>query len=187
MLKPHFLYWRNVAMALIVLAVLATGSWWLFRQNARPYTIAVLPFKNLSAEPDSDYFSDGLTDEIISDLSIIDGLQVKSRTSSFFFKDKPSNIHDVGAQLGATLVLEGSVLRSGDKLRINARLVRISDDVTLWSNSFDRQLKDVFAIQDEISRSIVNQLRLKLGQGQRRYNTNLEAYDLYLKAQTLSQ
>jgi TolB-like protein/DNA-binding winged helix-turn-helix (wHTH) protein/Tfp pilus assembly protein PilF len=186
-LKPHFLRWRNAAMALVVLAVLATGSWWWFRQNAGPYTIAVLPFKNLSAEPDSGYFSDGLTDEIISDLSIIDGLQVKSRPSSFFFKDKPSNIHDVGTQLGATLVLEGSVLRSGDKLRINARLVRISDDVPLWSNSFDRQLKDIFAIQDEISRSIVNQLRLKLGQGQRRYNTNLEAYDLYLKAQTLSQ
>jgi TolB-like protein/DNA-binding winged helix-turn-helix (wHTH) protein/Tfp pilus assembly protein PilF len=187
-LKSHVLSWRNAAMALVVLAVLATGSWWLFRQNAGPpYTIAVLPFKNLSAEPDSDYFSDGLTDEIISDLSIIDGLQVKSRTSSFFFKDKPSNMHEVGAQLGAKFVLEGSVLRSGDRLRINARLVRVSDDVPLWSNSFDRQLKDVFAIQDEISRSIVNQLRLKLGQGQRRYNTNLEAYDLYLKAQTLSQ
>ncbi len=185
-LKPRFLYWRNTAVALVVLAVLATGSWWLFRQNARLYTIAVLPFKNLSAEPDSDYFSDGLTDEIISDLSIIDGLQVKSRTSSFFFKDKPSNIHEVGSQLGANFVLEGSVLRSGDRLRINARLVRVSDDVPLWSNSFDRQLEDVFSIQDEISRSIVNQLRLKLGQGQRRYNTNLEAYDLYLKAQTLS-
>jgi DNA-binding winged helix-turn-helix (wHTH) protein len=93
--KPHFPRWRNAAMALVILSVIATGSWWLFRQNAGPYTIAVLPFKNLSAEPDSDYFSDGLTDEIISDLSIIDGLQVKSRTSSFFFKDKPSNIHDV--------------------------------------------------------------------------------------------
>jgi len=186
-LKPHFLRWRNAAVALVVLAVLATGSWWLFRQNAGPYTIAVLPFKNLSAEPDSDYFSDGLTDEIISDLSIIDGLQVKSRTSSFSFKDKANNIHEVGAQLGAKLVLEGTVLRSGNKLRINAQLVRVSDDVPLWSNSFDRELKDVFAIQDEISRSIVNQLRLKLGRGQRRYNTNLEAYDLYLKAQTLSQ
>jgi TolB-like protein/DNA-binding winged helix-turn-helix (wHTH) protein/Tfp pilus assembly protein PilF len=187
-LKSHILSWRNTAMALVVLAVLATGSWWLFRQNAGPaYTIAVLPFKNLSAEPDSDYFSDGLTDEIISDLSIIDGLQVKSRTSSFFFKDKPTNIHDVGTQLGVKFVLEGSVLRAGDKLRVNARLVRVSDDVPLWSNSFDRELKDVFAIQDEISRSIVNELRLKLGQGQRRYNTNLEAYDLYLKAQTLTR
>ena len=174
-------------MATVVLVVLAIGSWWLFRQRTRDYTIAVLPFKNLNSEPGSDYFSDGLTDEIISDLSIIDGLQVKSRTSSFFFKDKPRNIHEVGAQLGATLVLEGSVLRSGDKLRINARLVRVSDDLPLWSNSFDRELKDVFAIQDEISRSIVNELRLKLQRGQRRYNTNLEAYDLYLKALSLTR
>lgn len=186
-LNPFFLHWRKIVMALIVLTLLATGSSWFLRHNFRAYTIAVLPFKNLSAEPDSDYFSDGLTDEIISELSIIDGLEVKSRTSSFFFKNKPGNIHDVGAQLGASLVLEGSVLRSGEKLRVNARLIRVSDDVPLWSNSFDRRLKDVFYIEDEISRSIVNQLRLKLGQGQRRYNTNLEAYDLYLKAQTLTQ
>jgi TolB-like protein/DNA-binding winged helix-turn-helix (wHTH) protein/Tfp pilus assembly protein PilF len=186
-LKRRFLTRRKAAMAAAVLAVLAIGSWWLFQKSPDTYTIAVLPFKNLSSEPDSDYFSDGLTDEVISNLSVIDGLQVKSRTSSFFFKDKPRNIHEVGAELGARLVLEGSVLRSGNKLRINAQLVRVSDDVPLWSNSFDRELKDVFAIQDEISRSIVNQLRLKLGRGQRRYNTNLEAYDLYLKAQTLSQ
>jgi TolB-like protein len=76
---------------------------------------------------------------------MIDGLEVKSQTSSFFFKDKPRNIHEVGAQLGVTLVLEGSVLRSGDKLRINARLVRVSDDFPVWSNTFDRELKDVFA------------------------------------------
>ena len=152
----------------------------------KSYTIAVLPFKNLSSEPDSDYFSDGLTGEIIHNLSIIDGLEVKSQTSSFFFKDKPRNIHDVGAQLGVNLVLEGSVLRSGERLRINTQLIRVSDDVPLWSGHFDRELKDVFAIQDEISRSIVNELRLKLDTGQRRYNTNLEAYDLYLKADTMA-
>jgi TolB-like protein/DNA-binding winged helix-turn-helix (wHTH) protein/Tfp pilus assembly protein PilF len=186
-LKPSLQRWRKAVMAAAVLGVLATGSWWLFRQEPGKYSIAVLPFKNLSSEPNSDYFSDGLTDEIISNLSVIDGLEVKSQTSSFFFKDKPRNIREVGAQLGATLVLEGSVLRSGDKLRINARLVRVSDDHPLWSNSFDRELKDVFAIQDEISRSIVNELRLKLQRGQRRYNTNLEAYDLYLKAISLTR
>lgn len=179
--------WRAVAMVAAALAVLAAGLWWGFRPGIGDYKIAVLPFKNLNPEPGSDYFSDGLTDEIINNLSAIDGLEVKSQTSSFFFKDKPRNIHDVGAQLGATLVLEGSVLRSGDKLRINARLVRVSDDHPLWSNSFDRELKDVFSIQDEISRSIVNELRLKLQRGQRRYNTNLEAYDLYLKAQSLTR
>jgi len=186
-LKPRLMTWRKAAVAVTFLTVVVLGSWLLFRPSTRTYTIAVLPFKNLSPEPDSDYFTDGLTDEIISDLSIINGLEVKSRTSAFLFKDKQRNIREIGNELGAKLVLEGSVLRSSDKLRINARLVRVSDDVPLWSNSFDRELKDLFAIQDEISRSIVNQLRLKLGQGQRRYNTNLEAYDLYLKAQALSR
>jgi TolB-like protein/DNA-binding winged helix-turn-helix (wHTH) protein/Tfp pilus assembly protein PilF len=176
---------NKIGIAAAVLGVLAASSWWLVRPKPGPYAIAVLPFKNLSSEPDSDYFSDGLTDEVIHNLSLIEGLQVKSRTSSFFFKDTPRNVHDVGKQLGVNLVVEGSVLRSSDKLRINAQLIRVSDDFPLWSGRFDRDLKDVFAIQDEISRSIVNELRLRLGRGQRRYNTNLEAYELYLKAQTL--
>src|SRR5262249_18815356 len=182
-----------IAGAVLVLLAIAVGlnlGGWrqrlLTRADAgRIPSIAVLPFKNLSSEPASDYFSDGLTDEIIRNLSIIDGLQVRSRTSSFAFKDKPRNIHEVGVELGVNLVLEGSVLRSGDKLRINAQLVRVSDDVPLWSQRFDREVKDVFAIQDEISRGIVNNLRLKLGRGQRRYETSVEAYDLYLRARTL--
>jgi TolB-like protein/Flp pilus assembly protein TadD len=142
--------------------------------------------KNLSAEPDSDYFSDGLTDELISNLSVIDGLQVKSQTSSFAFKDKPRDIHTIGSQLGANLILEGSVLRAGERLRVNVQLVRVSDDYPLWSGRFERELKDIFAVQDEISLSIVNELRLNLGQGRRRYNTDLETYDLYLKALVLA-
>jgi TolB-like protein/Tfp pilus assembly protein PilF len=147
--------------------------------------IAVLPLKNLSAEPDSEYFVDGLTDEIIRNLAVIQGLQVRSRTSSFAFKDKPRNVHEVGQQLGANLVVEGSVLRAGNQLRVNAQLVKVAGDVPLWAERFDRELKDIFAIQDEISRSIVNKLRLTLGRGQRRYDTNLEAYELYLKGLTL--
>ncbi len=178
--------WRRIGIGAAVLAIVATGAWRLVRPKPGPNTIAVLPFKNLSSEADSDYFSDGLTVEIIHNLSLIDGLEVKSETSSFAFKGAPRKLREVGSQLGASLVLEGSVLRAGDKLRINAQLVRVSDDIPLWSGSFDRELKDVFAIQNEISRSIVNELRLKLGKGQRRYNTNLEAYDLYLKAETLA-
>jgi TolB-like protein/DNA-binding winged helix-turn-helix (wHTH) protein/Tfp pilus assembly protein PilF len=177
--------WPKVAIAAAVLAVMAAGFSWRARPKPGPYAIAVLPFKNLSSESNSDYFSDGLTDEIIRNLSIIDGLQVKSRTSSFAFKDKPRNIHELGAQLGASLVLEGSVLRSGNNLRINAQLVRVSDDAVLWSQRFDRELKDIFAVQDEISRGIVNNLRLKLGHGQRRYETSVEAYDLYLRARAI--
>jgi TolB-like protein len=147
--------------------------------------IAVLPFKNLGVEPESEYFVDGLTDEIIRNLAVIQGLQVRSQTSSFTFKDKPRNLRDVGDQLGANLVVEGSVLRSGSKVRIDAQLIQVAGDTPLWSDRFDRELKDVFDIQDEISRAIVNKLRLTLGRGQRRYDTNVEAYELYLKGRGL--
>ena len=147
--------------------------------------IAVLPLKNLSAEPNSDYFVDGLTDELIRNLAVIEGLDVRSQTSSFAFKDKPRNLREVGEQLGANLVVEGSVLRAGNRLRINAQLVQVAGDVPLWAERFDRELNDIFAIQDEISRAIVNKLRLTLGRGQRRYDTNLDAYELYLKARAL--
>jgi TolB-like protein/DNA-binding winged helix-turn-helix (wHTH) protein/Tfp pilus assembly protein PilF len=176
----------KVTIALGVLAVLAVGAWWRFLPMPdHQYSIAVLPLRNLSPEPGSDYFSDGLTDEIISNLSMLEGLEVKSRTSSFTFKDRPRDIHAVGAQLGAKLILEGSVLRSGDKLRVNVQLFRVADDAPVWSGRYDRELKDVFEVQDEISRSIVNELRLNLGRGQRRYNTNLEAYDFYLRAKSM--
>jgi TolB-like protein/cytochrome c-type biogenesis protein CcmH/NrfG len=168
-----------VASVLIVLASLVFVPRW-FRPETP--TIAVMPFQNLSADPDGEYFVDGLTDEIIRNLSVIDGLDVRSRTSSFVFKGKPRNLRDIAQQLRASLVVEGSVLRSDGRLRINAQLIRAADDVPIWSRSFDRELKEVFAIQDEISRSIVNELRLTLGRGQRRYNTNLEAYELYLRA-----
>jgi serine/threonine protein kinase/tetratricopeptide (TPR) repeat protein len=176
--------WSSIAMGAVLAVAAGFGSaplWW----TSDTPTIAVLPFKNLSADSNSEYFVDGLTDEIIGNLSVIEGLDVRSRTSSFTFKDKPRNVRDVGSLLQVNLVVEGSVLRSDGRLRINAQLVRVADDTPLWSGRFDRELKDVFAIQDEISRSIVNELRLKLGRGQRRYNTNLEAYDRYLRARAL--
>ena len=110
---------------------------------------------------------------------------MRSQTSSFAFKGKQQNIRDAGKQLDAEYILEGSVFRSGQQLRINARLVRVRDDFPLWSGGYDAELTDVFAIQDEISRGIVNGLRLKLGQGRRRYETSAEAYDLYLRARAL--
>ena len=102
--------------------------------------IAVLPLQNLSAEPGSDYFTDGLTDEIIRNLAVIKGMEVRSRTSSFAFKGKARDLRDVGQQLGVNLVVEGSILRSGSKLRINAQLVSIAGDVPLWAERYDREL-----------------------------------------------
>jgi serine/threonine-protein kinase len=176
---------RTFAIAAGLLVLTAAGLLWRTAVAKSPPVIAVLPFKNLSIEPDSDYFVDGLTDEVIRNLSVIDGLAVRSSASSFAFKNKNPGIREVSEQLNANLVLSASVLRAGTRLRIDAQLVRAADDVALWSARYDRELKDIFAIQDEISRSIVNELRLKLGRGQRRYDTNLEAYELYLKGSAL--
>ena len=174
---------RLFAIAAAAAVVVAAAAVWQFRPAAAiDPVIAVMPFKNLSSEPESDYFVDGLTSEVIRNLAVIDGLQVRSQTSSFFFKDRPRDLKAIGEQLKANLIVEADVLRVGNKLRINAQLVPIDSDVPLWSERFDRTLDDVFAIQDEISRAIVNKLRLTLGRGQRRYQTNLQAYELYLRA-----
>ena len=147
--------------------------------------IAVLPFENLSAERDNDYLVDGLTDEIIRNLSVIQGLQVRSRTSSFAFKNRPRNLREVGEQLGANLVVEGAVSRSENRLRVNAQLIQVAGDVPLWAEQFDREINDLFAIQSDISRAIVNKLRLSLSVGQRRYDVNIDTYIFYLKARAL--
>jgi len=152
--------WIWLAAGLAGCALVSAVLWWqgIQRRNA-PIPIAVLPLINLDGNPDHDYFADGLTGEIIRNLSIIDGLAVRSQTSSFAFKGKQQNIRDAGSQLNADYILEGSVFRSGQQLKINARLVRARDDFPLWTDGYDVELTDVFAIQDKISRGIVNGLR----------------------------
>ena len=176
--------WSWVALSGVAMAV-GAAAWWSL-QPRKPTPIAVLPLTNLSLDSADEYFADGLTDEIIRNLSIIDGLAVRSQTSSFAFKGKPRNIHEAGKQLEADYILEGSVLRAGQHLRINAQLIRVRDDFPLWSGRYDRELADVVQVQDEISRGIVNSLRLKLGSGRRRYEISSEVYDLYLRARSLS-
>jgi TolB-like protein len=173
--------WAIAALACLVVVLAGVGWWRLHSQNV-PIPIAVLPLINLNQDPAYDYFADGLTGELIRNLSIIDGLAVRSETSSFAFKGKPQKARDIGRELEADYLLEGSVLRSGQQLRINVQLVRASDDFPVWSGRYSQELTDVFEIQDEISRAVVNNLRLKLGQGRRRYETSTEAYDLYLRA-----
>jgi len=179
--RPRKTLWLMVALAGLAIAIAGVGFWWV-HTKAAPAAIAVLPLTNLSHDTTDDYFADGLTYEIIRNLSIIDGVAVRSQTSSFTLKGKPQNVREAGKQLAADYILEGSVLRSGQQLRINAQLIRVRDDFPLWSGRYDRELTDIFAIQDEISRGIVNSLRLKLGRGRRRYETSVEAYDLYLLA-----
>jgi TolB-like protein/Tfp pilus assembly protein PilF len=170
---------------LVTLALISTAGWWMHR-GVSPIRIAVLPLDNLTRDPANDYFADGLTDELITNLSLIEGLTVRSAASSLTLKGKHSSAREAGAQLQADYILEGAALRSGQKLRVNVRLVRVRDDSPLWSQTYDREVTDVFAIQDEISRHIVNNLRLKLGNGRRRYEASVDAYDLYLRARSLA-
>src|SRR5215472_4303469 len=182
------LLWRKLALAAIVLVLLATGSLWLFRRKngsvqAPPgaQVLAVLPFVNLSSNPQNEYFTDGLTEEIIQSVGLVERLEVTSRTSSFALKGTRIDIHEIGNKLNATVLLEGTVRRAGDQLRVTAQLIRATDGRHIWSSTYDREMQNVFAIQEEIAGSIANALRLKLGSGQRHYTDNLEAYDLYLR------
>ena len=173
-------WWAVAAVVALSISLAGTGWWWT-RASRTSYAVAVLPLENLGPDPANDYFADGLTDEIVRDLSTIEGLTVRSRTSSFSLRDKQLTAAQVGRQLDVEYLLEGSVLHAGERLRVDAQLIRVRDDFPVWSGRFDRELTDVFAIQDEISRGIVNGLRLKLGQGRRRYETSVEAHDLYLR------
>ncbi len=173
--------WLKLGLAGFM-AALAVVAWWRVQRSSPPISIAVLPFENLHHDAADDYLADGLTDELIRNLSTFDGLAPRSRTSSFAMKGKPRNIRQAGRELAADYIVEGSVLRSGERVRIDAQLVRASDDSAVWSAKFERPASDVLAIQDEISRTIVNSLRVKLGRGRRHYEASAEAFDFYLRA-----
>jgi TolB-like protein/class 3 adenylate cyclase/Tfp pilus assembly protein PilF len=150
-------------------------------------SIAVLPFVNISNDPENEYFSDGITEEILNVLTKIKGLQVTSRTSSFAFKNISTDLREIAEKLSVNTILEGSVRRAGSRVRVTAQLINAMDGYHLWSETFDRQIEDIFEVQDEISRKIANQLRIKLTTEEKHENlvkaptTNLEAYNLYLK------
>ena len=151
-------------------------------------TIAVLPFVNMSSDEEQEYFSDGLTEELLNLLARIPQLRVTSRSSAFFYKGKDIRIADVGRELGVGHVLEGSVRRSGDTIRITAQLINVATDAHVWSDTWDRTFRDVFVIQDEIAQSVVDELRLRLvGEGPNAAATDPEAYGLYLRATQLTR
>ena len=149
-------------------------------------SVAILPFTNMSPDPENEYFSDGMSEEIINALGQLRGLRVAARSSSFSFKDQLVDIADVGAKLNVNSVLEGSVRKAGSKLRITAQLIDVADGYHLWSERYDREAGDVFAIQDEIATSIAEQLKVILV-GQQDVSLvkpgtlNLDAYQLYLQ------
>jgi TolB-like protein/tetratricopeptide (TPR) repeat protein len=150
-------------------------------------SIAVLPFVDMSPQKDQEYFCDGMTEDLINRLSNIRDLKVPARTSAFMFKGRTPDMHDVGEKLKVQTALEGSVQKSGNRLRITAQLINIADGYHLWSEKYDRELKDVFVIQDEISSAIVDALQLKLTSQEKKRITghpidNAVAYEFYLKA-----
>jgi serine/threonine protein kinase/tetratricopeptide (TPR) repeat protein len=150
------------------------------------HSIAVLPFADMSPAKDQDYFCEGIAEEIINALTKLDALQVASRSSAFAFKGKNQDIRQVGEQLNVATVMEGSVRKAGNRLRITAQLIKVSDGYHLWSERYDRDLEDVFAVQDEIAANIVRALRVVLTEEQRRaierpHTGNVEAYEFYLR------
>jgi eukaryotic-like serine/threonine-protein kinase len=153
--------------------------------RTEPTSVAVLPFANLSADPDNQYFSDGLAEELINALTRLSGLRVASRTSSFRFRGRDQDIRQIGRDLGVGAILEGSVRRAGARLRISAQLTNTADGYHIWSERYDREMADVFDIQDEIVESIVSALaptlKREVSGAMRRSTENLEAYELYLK------
>lgn len=187
---------KTAALAFALLAVIA-GAVVILSYRPRPAateaapapirSVAVLPMKNLTGDPEDEYFSDGITESLINSLSKIEGLKVISRGSSFAFKGKDADPREAGRLLGAAAVLEGSVLRSGERVRVNVRLAGTPDGQVLWSgDAYDRSAGDILAVQDEIARSVASGLRLRLGgeDGRRlaaRYTNNVEAYEDYLK------
>ena len=158
------------------------------RGGARPAekSVAVLYFESLGGPKEDEYFRDGITEDIITELSKIDGLRVNQRSMVLAFRDKPVVASQVGQQLGAAYVLEGSLRRAGDRLRITAKLVETASGYAVWSERYDREMKDVFEVQDEIARKIAEALRIKLSRQEQdaiaaKPTDNLHAYDLYLR------
>ena len=193
---------RRRALALGVVVLLVAGLLLMLKFGTRPKSaasatnattstadqksIAVLPFVNMSADKDNEYFSDGITEEILNGLARTPGLRVAARTSAFSFKGKNESVQRIGEALKVGMVLEGSVRRAGKQLRITAQLISVADGFHLWSDTFDRQAEDVFAIQTEVAQKVTEVLKVKLLAGSGPNATlagtdNLEAYDLYLR------
>ena len=191
----------NIAIAgLVVVAALFAGYQFLLPEAETPTSastptlttddrpsVAVLPFVNMSSDQENEYFSDGLTEEVLNVLAQVNSLRVAARTSSFFYKGKNENLQQVAAALNVGHILEGSVRKSGNTLRITAQLINAADGFHVWSRTFDREIKDVFSVQDEIAAEVTRGLRVSLLEEptEKQRTQNLVAYDLYLRARQL--
>jgi len=202
--KPRPRYWYKAALAAVAVLVVVAGAWAIWNFYFRPPpiepasvekmayplpdkpSIAVLPFNNLSGDPEQEYFSDGITEEIITALSKVPKLFVIARNSTFTYKGKPVKVKQVAEELGVKYVLEGGVRKAGDKVRITAQLIDALSGHHLWAERYDRNLSDIFAVQDEITKKIITALQVKLTEGetarmQAKGTNSLDAYLLFLQ------
>src|SRR5438046_2699272 len=186
--------WAEIAAALVLLAAIGVAGFFFLRRPGQlasavaENSIAVLPFVNMSDDKEQGYFSDGISEELLNLLSKIPQLKVAARTSSFSFKGKGVEIPEIARQLHVANVLEGSVRRSGNQLRITAQLVRAAEGYHLWSETYDRKMDDIFKIQDEIAGEVVKELKVKLlGAAPKVRTTDPKAYALYLQARELGR
>ena len=186
------LRWVATAAALLALAAIVAGITMFSRYRlgsapaAPEKSIAVLPFGNLSRDPDNAYFADGMQEEILTRLAKIADLKVISRTSTQHYKSAPENLPEIARQLGVAHILEGSVQKSGDAVRVNVQLIKAANDSHLWADTFDRKLTDIFSVESEVAKAVADQLRAKLtGQEEEviaaKPTDNAEAYDAYLR------
>jgi TolB-like protein len=184
--------WAAMTSALLALAAIVAGIPILSRYRAgstlaaSDKSIAVLPFENRSRDSDNAYFADGIQDEILTRLSKIADLKVISRTSTQHYKSAPENLPEIARQLGVAHILEGSVQKSGDSVRVNVQLIKAANDSHLWADTFDRKLTDIFSVESEVAKTIAEQLRAHLsGQEEQviaaKPTDNPEAYDAYLR------
>src|SRR5947208_1122166 len=193
-LKKHrsHVRWAEAAIGLLVLAAIVAAFIFLLRKPTRAVvniaekSIAVLPFENLSRDPDNAYFAEGVQDEILTRLSKIADLKVISRTSTQHYKNAPENLPEIARQLGVANILEGSVQKNGDSVRVNVQLIKAASDSHLWADTFDRKLTDIFSVESEVAKAIADQLRAKLtGREEQviaaKSTDNTEAYDAYLR------
>jgi TolB-like protein len=175
-----------VVIAAVAVVAAAPGvAWFLLRKRPPPPggetpSIAVIPLVNLSSDKEQDYFSDGLTEELLDLLAKVPGLHVAARTSTFAFKGRDDDIATIAEKLHVGTVLEGSVRKSGDRIRITTQLINAADGFHLWSETYDRKLTDVFAVQDEIAEAVVSTLRLKLLPKSVRRTASPDAYNAFL-------
>ncbi|MCI0512686.1 tetratricopeptide repeat protein [candidate division KSB1 bacterium] len=185
-LQRGLTHWKMVTL-LVLITGLGLGGYWRFKtRSVRNVSLAVMPFLNLSAEPDQEYFVDGLTEALISDLANISGLKVISRTSSMRYKGTPKSIPEIGHELQVDFIVEGSVLRSEEKVRISAQLIQVKSDQHWWAESYARDLHNILALQSDVTRAIAAAIQIKLTpQDQRRishrHQIHADAYHAYLK------